>query len=227
MPEVTSSTDDILSIDIEDPINLKDNKDLFLGIMTKQCAWRCDLIGTTKYNKFLKEVRLFYMKCASYLKSSMSILKDNVIKSLTFLRLPERHKASSDDLQVIMERFPKVILDVNALESELLEYQAVSDSELPSYFDENGKPLRINLIWHQSQLAKFLLLIPHSNSYCESVFSTIRKICTDYHYNLGKNAQQGHASTSVYKETTPIRNNLLGVLIPKINVFCKKKMACY
>ena len=37
MPEVTSSTDDILSIDIEDPINLKDNKDLFLGIMTKQC----------------------------------------------------------------------------------------------------------------------------------------------------------------------------------------------
>ena len=114
MPEVTSSTDDILSIDIEDPINLKDNKDLFLGIMTKQCAWRCDLIGTTKYNKFLKEVRLFYMKCASYLKSSMSILKDNVIKSLTFLRLPERHKASSDDLQVIMEKFPKVILDVNA-----------------------------------------------------------------------------------------------------------------
>ena len=114
--------------------------------MTKQCAWRCDLIGTTKYNKFLKEVRLFYMKCASYLKSSMSILKDNVIKSLTFLRLPERHKASSDDLQVIMEKFPKVILDVNALESKLLEYQAASDGELPSYFDENGKPVLINLI---------------------------------------------------------------------------------
>ena len=153
IPEVISSTDDILSIDIEDPINLKDNKDLFLGIMTKQCAWRCDLIGTTKYNKFLKEVRLFYMKCASYLKSSMSILKDNVIKSLTFLRLPERHKASSDDLQVIMEKFPKVILDVNALESKLLEYQAASDGELPSYFDENGKPVLINLIWHQiSQL---------------------------------------------------------------------------
>ena len=131
----------------------------------------------------------------------MSVLKDNVIKSLTFLRLPKRHKASSDDLLVIMEKFSKVILDVNALESQLLEYQAVSDSELSSYFDENGKPVRINLIWHQisqltklhsnqsqfknlSQLTKFLLLIPLSNSYCESVCSTIRKICTDYRYNL-------------------------------------------
>ena len=122
-------------------------------IMTKQYARGCDLIGTIKYKDFLKEVRLFYMKCTSYLKSSMSILKDNVIKSLTFLRLPERHKASSDDLQVIMEKFPKVILDVNALESKLLENQAASDSELPSYFNENGKPVRINLIWHQiSQL---------------------------------------------------------------------------
>ena len=97
IPEVISLTDDIQSIEIEDPINLKDNKVLFLGIMTKQYARGCNLIGTTKYNKFLKEVRLFYMKCASNLKSSMPILKDNVIKSLTFLRLPERYKASSDD----------------------------------------------------------------------------------------------------------------------------------
>ena len=184
------------------------------------------------------------MKCVSYLKSSMPILKDNVIKSLTFLRLPEMHKASSDNLQVIMEKFPKVILDVYALESKLLEYQAASDKGFSFYFDENGKPVRINLIWHQisqltephsnqrqfknlSQLAKFLLLIPHNNSYCESVFSTIRKICTDYCYNLGKNTQQGHASTSVYKETTSIGNNSLGVLIPKINIFCKKKTGCY
>ena len=73
--------------------------------------------------------------------------------------MPERRKASSDDLQLIMERFPKVILDVNPLESKLLEYQAASDSEFPSYFDENGKPVRINLIWYQiSQLTQ-----PHSN----------------------------------------------------------------
>ena len=48
-----------------------------------------------------------------------------------------------------MEKFPKVILDVNVIESKFLEYQAASDRELPSYFDEDGKPVRINLIWHQ------------------------------------------------------------------------------
>ena len=46
-----------------------------------------------------------------------------------------------------MERFPKVVLVVDALESKLLEYQAASGS-VPSYFDEIGKPARINLIWH-------------------------------------------------------------------------------
>ena len=42
-----------------------------------------------------------------------------------------------------------------------------------------------------------------------------------------KNTQQGHVSTSAYKEATSIRNNLLSVLIPKIKIFCKKKMGCY
>ena len=28
-------------------------------------------------------------------------------------------------------------------------------------------------------------------------------------------------------ETTSIRNNLLGILIPKINIFGKEKLACY
>ena len=89
IPEVTSSTDDILSIDIEDPITLKDGKDLFLEIMTKQYARWLGLTATTKYNKLLKEFRLSYMKCTSYLKKSMTVLKDDVIKSLTFLKLPK------------------------------------------------------------------------------------------------------------------------------------------
>ena len=38
---------------------------------------------------------------------------------------------------------------------------------------------------------------------------------------------QGHAFTSVYMETTSIRNNLHGVLIPKTNIFGKNKLECY
>ena len=32
---------------------------------------------------------------------------------------------------------------------------------------------------HLAKFAKFLLLTPHSNSYCESIFSAIRNICTE------------------------------------------------
>ena len=70
-------------------------------------------------------------------------------------------------------------------------------------------------------------MIPHSNSYCGSILSTIRKICTDGRHNLEKDATQGHASTNVYTETTSIQNNLPGILIPEINIFGKKKLACY
>ena len=88
---------------------MKDDKDLFLEIMTKQYPGQFDLIGTTKHNKLLKEVRLSYIKCTSYLKSSMPVLKDDVIKFLTFLRLPKGINHISDDLQVTMEIFRKVI----------------------------------------------------------------------------------------------------------------------
>ena len=47
----------------------------------------------------------------------------------------------------------------------------------------------------------------------------IRKIFTDGRHNLEKDATQGHASTSVYTKT--------GILIPKINIFGKKKLAHY
>ena len=78
-----------------------------------------------------------------------------------------------------------------------------------------------------SDFAKVLLLIPQSNLHCESIFSTIRKICTTGRQNVRKDATQGHAFTSVYTETASIRNNLFGILIPKTNIFGRKKLACY
>ena len=140
----------------------------------------------------------------------MPVLKNDVLKSLTLPCLPERHQARLDEL---MQRFSRIITDINALESEFLEYQATPDDEFPAYFDEDDKSMRIDHIYHQiskqidlysgqphfkhlAEFAKFLLLILHSNSYCESIFSTTRKICTDGRHNLVKDAKQGHASTS-------------------------------
>ena len=123
--------------------------------------------------------------------------------SLTFLRLPERHQAMLHELHMLMQRPLRVITDMNALKSEFLEYQAATDDEFPVYFDEDDKPMRTDHFWYQiskptdlysgrprfkylAELAKFLLLISHSNSYCESILSGIGKIFTDGRHNLGK-----------------------------------------
>ena len=71
----------------------------------------------------------------------MPVLKHDIVKSLTFLRLPERHTPTLDELHVLMQRFPRVITDMNALESEFLYYQATLDDEFPAYFDEDDKPM--------------------------------------------------------------------------------------
>ena len=165
------------------------------------------------------------------MQASIPEFKNDVIKSLTFLLPPERHQAMLDELHVLMQRLLRVITDMNALESEFLEDQATTDDEFLC-FDQEDKPMRTDHIWHQiykqidlysgqprfkylAEFPKFLLLISHSNSYCESILSGIGKIFTDGRHNLGKDGTQGHASTSVYTETTFIRNNLLAIMIPR------------
>ena len=193
LSEVMSESDHVLSTDLEDPDILKDFNSRLIGAMIKQYARDSDIIGTSEYKEYLEEVRAFSIKCAEYLQTSIPVLNNDVIKSLTFVHLPERHQAVLDQLHMLKQRLPEVIIDMNALESEHLEYQAIPDDEFPAYFDEDDKPMCINHIWqqlskqigqysgqpcfkHLAESARFLLVIPHSNSYCESIFNTTRKI---------------------------------------------------
>ena len=73
------------------------------------------------------------------MQASIPELKYDVIKSLTFLRLLERHQAILDELHMLMQKLLMVITDMNALESEFPAYQAITDDEFPVYFDEDDK----------------------------------------------------------------------------------------
>ena len=48
--EVISVSDDVLSIDLDDPDVMNNFKSIFIGAMTKQYARECDIIGTSEYN---------------------------------------------------------------------------------------------------------------------------------------------------------------------------------
>ena len=198
--------------------------------------WQSSIQGTVisleplNIKKLLRAVRDFFIKFVKYLQASISELKNDVIKSLTFFRLPERHQAMLDEWDVLMQGLLRFIIEMNPLESEFLEYQATPDEKFSVYFGKDDKPIGTDHIWHQiskqvnlysgqprfkyfAEFAKFLLLISHSNSFCESIFSAIGKICTDGAHNLGKYATQVHASTSAYAETTFIRSIFLGIMI--------------
>ena len=92
LSEVISESDDVLSIDLEDPNVLNDFNSIFIEAMTKQYARDSGIIVTYEYKKFLQEVRAFFIKYEKYLKTSMPVLKNDIIKSLTFLCLSERHE---------------------------------------------------------------------------------------------------------------------------------------
>ena len=85
----------------------------------------------------------------------MPVLKNEAIKSLTSLCLPERHETTLDEFHVLIQWFPKAITDLNALELEFLEYLATPDHEFPVYFEETIKahwPMHIYHIWHENYI---------------------------------------------------------------------------
>ena len=112
--------------------------------MTKQYARDSDIIGTTsQYQKFLKECKKIYMTRTKYLQTSVPVLHSEVIKSFTFQKdFQKGHQASTNELEVIMKRFPVINSSVvNDRKSEFLDYQAAPDKELSAYYDEDDKPM--------------------------------------------------------------------------------------
>ena len=52
------------------------------------------------------------------------------------------------ELHMLIQRFPRVITDMNALESEF-EYQANPDDKFQAYFDTVNKLMHTDHNWHQ------------------------------------------------------------------------------
>ena len=241
--EVIANTNDILSINIEESKNQRELNSIHIGFTTKQYAVSQNIIGSSNYNKFLQEVQSFFISSSNYLLKSMPALHDPLLKCFSiFLKPCERTKIEEDHVALLTSRFPAVvpIEHLDKLATELLDYQTTSNDDLP--LADTYK--RIDQFWLEiskmkdsvtgiqrfpnlSNLARFLLLIPHSNSFCEGVFSTVKKILTDSRYNLGKDVKKGHAHSSVYEDRTGIRNNLVGLLITKINVFKQQNIKCF
>ena len=111
--------------------------------------WQSSIQGTVisleplNIKKLLRAVRDFFIKCVKYLQASISELKNDVIKSLTFFRLPERHQAMLDEWDVLMQGLLRFIGSyVKQVRKIMLgEYQATPDEKFSVYFGRDDKPI--------------------------------------------------------------------------------------
>ena len=160
--------------------------------MTKQFASENDFTGTARYIKFLSESIKFFQRCVTYLRKSMPVLKNDLIKSLTFIRLPDCQKATLNELSILVTRFPKCYSTggYHSAWNWIFWVPMYIWERATIYLNEHKIPNRIDFTWneiakvndpctgqpkfkHLPKLEKFLLLIPHLNVYCERSFSTV------------------------------------------------------
>ena len=103
-------------------------------------------------------------------------------------------------VQYNISRFPSAVKegDLDCLSQQFRNYQVLDEFDLPPPVDSTGNARRLDDVWHDISLlldpamqrrrfgvlckfAAFLLLIPHSNAFCEGLFTIVRKVCTDSH----------------------------------------------
>ena len=170
-------------------------------------------IGDSEVKWFHKGVRNFYTTRTQYI-IKMYPLNDEILKHARFVNFERRDQISFDSVQFFVHRFPHLHSltspgEVEMLQEEFLSYQLQSDADIPDEVWEEAKVnenedvyYRADVLWSHlckiqiigssqlkflrlAQVAKVVLVIPHSNASEERVFSMVHKNKTPFHPSLG------------------------------------------
>ena len=203
-PDVLQYTEDITALTFTDR-NIQLNNDEF-GIGNSTRLLLCgeledEIVVTVKENTFFNSVRTFYETSVSKMLVKFPF-DDSTIKELAFLDPRNRNKSSFGGLTQLVTRLTSITSDeIDSLSMEFRDFRATSDTHLPT-FDPKNDNAAIDHYWaamsevrsvtdseiyrfqYLSQLAKTLLVLPHSNADPERLFSMVRKIETEERRNL-------------------------------------------
>ena len=236
LPTAMQEERDIFLLDFTELEKQKADKDLFVGYNAMKWIEQEELEDFSGVRRFRNEVRSFFMSCLEYMKTSFPF-EDTLIKAAATIDPTCRQTASMQSLLELVEQLPANVVPEREREQlcrEFCSYQ--SDMDLPVFSPKD----RVDQFWAEMgkitdgagslsypmllRLAKHVLLIPHSNAFCESLFSMVKKITTDQRSSLGR-GKEGHAKDSAYMDTHEIRNTLCALIASKINIF--KGRTCF
>jgi hypothetical protein len=187
----------VLDLPFDDQNMHRSRTDLFVGFAASQELRKTELDNSPEGIKFKDEVKDFYLKALQYMKAKFP-LKDPVLKTARFLDPTHRLSVTFTEVENLIHYFPDVISEsqVDVLFTQYTDYQTANDLPI-----DPGQ--RIDTFWFKLScmrnntneqlrfhelctLAMYLLLIPHSNSFCESMFSMVKKNVSDSRSLLGK-----------------------------------------
>ena len=148
--------DSYLEIEYEDPSVQLSDEQLRVGFATRQFIhkFKDDLEGTPYMTKFYREVRNFFITALNYVKMKFPH-SDDVVQNAFVLDVARRSEVDIGNVNTLLERFPGLIKDddLTNLESEFLDYQLLSNKDLPYTSVEmaDGRILhrRIDEVWFE------------------------------------------------------------------------------
>ena len=160
-----------------------------------------EIVGTIVERRFFTQIRVFYEANVQKILDKFPF-EDPTIKELAFLDPRNRRMSTVTGIIHLATRFCQFSTDeIDMLTIQFQDYRACSDIQLPSsspkevihtidYFwaamaelkdVSDHESLRFGVL---SQLAKTVLVLPHSNADPERLFSMLRKILTDQRKSL-------------------------------------------
>ena len=197
-PGVLRQCLDITTINYQDlNAQLKDSE-LAIGTSTQMLL--CgeleeEVVGTAVEVRFYQTVRTFYQTAVCKILAKFPF-KERILKKLLILDPRNRSITDTSDVLDLANRFTSFDPDdMDTLTMEYLDYRSCTDEELP-VFDPHSDAA-IDHFWADigdirtvadletlrfgklSELAKVLLVLPHSNADPERLFSMVRKIYTE------------------------------------------------
>ncbi len=170
-------------------------------------------IASSEVTKFYSGVRRFYTRAAEYIKATFP-LNDAVLRHAKFLDVEKKEEVTFDSVEYFVHRFPhlhalRTPQELDMLQEEFVSYQLLRDTDIPIQVWEVAKVgedeavyYRIDVLWGHlckikeigsselkfrrlAEVAKAVLVIPHSNASEERVFSMVRKNKTPFRPSLG------------------------------------------
>ena len=204
----------VTDVNLQDPSNFLDDDKVMIGFTTR--------MAFNKHNLLPKEEQEVAQACRSFFVASLEYamshlpLADDLLKHAEVLQMANRETANFESILYFVERFPtlkaKLVDKMDKLYDQFTTYQLLPDSMVDSQQRVDKTWFSLGQLKQEDGIAKFdllfevakhILVLPHSNAEEERVFSTVSKNKTKFRASLSN------------KTTLP------SILTCKTNFFCK------